>query len=158
MNIKALNEYKVTVYVEDEDFKKDAGIKTDSDNVYRVITERTTLSKEEFENYINETDDASYFSLRGLADKIEVKHVKSGLICVEVIIHTPRDAADLQEFYNNTKNPKFVATHGIYRTLEEIKKLHESNEHAIYVKGFGHLEKDNFDEFEAKFHKTIANF
>lgn len=158
MNIKSLNEYKVTVYVEDEDFKKDAGIKTDSDNANEVIIRRTTLSKEEFEKYINETDDPTYYALRGYADKISVEQTKSGLICVEVIIHTPRDAADLQEFYNNTKNPRFVATHGIYRTLKEIKKLHESNEHAIYVKGFGHLEKDNFDEFEAKFHKIIANF
>lgn len=158
MNIKSLNEYKVTVYIEDENFKKDAGIKTDSDNVYQVITERTTLSKEEFVKYINETDDPTYYSLKGLADKIEVKHVKSGLICVEVIIHTPHDVADLQKFYNNTKNPRFVAAHGIYRTLDEVKKLYKTSDHAIYVKGFGHLEKDNFNEFETKFHKTIANF
>ena len=151
MNIKVMNEYKVTAVVEDEKALK-RGIQTET------TTKRTEMSKQEFEKYVNETLDGTFYAMRGFADRMDIEQTGENLICIEVIIHTPSGIADLQDFYNNTNNKKFIDDHGIYKTLDEIKKLHESNEHAIYVKEFGHLEKDNFDEFEAKFHKTIANF
>lgn len=144
MKIKVMNEFKVTAIVENETVE----------SVYKV----TEMNKDEFEKYVNETLDGTFYAMRGYADRLEIEQTGENLICIEVIIHTPRDAADLQEFYDNTRNPKFVAEYGIYKTFDAIKKLHESNEHAIYVKGFGHLEKDNFDEFAKEYNRHIANF
>ena len=143
MKIKVMNEFKVTAIVENETVE----------SVYKV----TEMNKDEFEKYVNETLDGTFYAMRGYADRLEIEQTGENLICIEVIIHTTRDAADLQEFYDNTRNPKFVAEHGIYKTFDAIKKLHES-EHAIYVKGFGHLENDNFDEFAKEYNRHIANF
>lgn len=157
MNVKSVNEYKVSVIVEDENFKQKINMKDDT-NIYKTVYERTTLNKEEFEEYLQNTLAATWFGLRGFADRFEVEQTASNFICAEVIIHTPNDVTDLQEFYKNTKNPEFVNKHTIFRTLDEIRMLYESNEHAIYVKGFGHLEKDNFAEFEKQFNKRVAIF